>query len=453
MQTDNSSEKIKVYCAEHQTICEVKAKSRLVCTVEEHTLSTDFPQAEFWEYCCDCQTFLPTKLGVGGAAIANCPNCDREAARRFVCRSCKTAAFESDEPARGKIYRLQTENGIEPSCPGCRTNSQNEAAVLHKCREIKSEFFTSRPICPFCLENTIVVNAPVKAAPSANAMQICPQCQAENIHTAIFCGKCKYQLQKGVAVANLGSDVNKTQLLGSLCPNCSTPIPPDSGFCGECGQAVKKAAPPPPPPPPKFKAAVLSSDAQISPTTVSTSNNAVRNMFIGVGAFCLFIVVLAVVSNTSKSSSSSYNSNTNSAVVVNSNTRMANGRSSNTTSNSQVTVSKTPNKSSSDSRIGKTGTLTRDANLRETANKDSYKLGTHYRGARIKILDVETVPNSLGGTTDWFKIEVTSYGESMDANNYGQSKDPGSEDVGWINSYPEIYENYRKTRVAIVDFD
>lgn len=90
----------------------------------------------------------------------------------------------------------------------------------------------------------------------------------------------------------------------------------------------------------------------------------------------------------------------------------------------------------------------------ESASKDSYLVGTHYRGAKVTILDVTTVPNSLGGTTDWYKIEVTSYGSSMAPDKYGENgKDPGSGDVGWVNSYPEVYENNRKVRRTLIDFD
>jgi predicted amidophosphoribosyltransferase len=459
METEDTLKKIKVYCFEHQTTCEAKAKPQIVCTIEEHTLSNDFPYADFWEYCCDCQTFLPTKPDIVGKVSSSCPNCDRSAARRFVCGHCKIAAFDSDEPARGKTYNLSGTAGIKPNCPGCQTISQKDAAILHNCKHIKSEFFTSRPTCPFCLEDTILaVSEPEPTATKVvlgNAAQ-CPQCQAWNLPTSAFCGKCKHQLLSSVAVSNLGTDINKTQLLGSLCPNCSTPVPPDSDFCGECGQAVKKAIPPPPPPPPpKITGEPSIINLPDSSPTNSASNTAVRNVAIGVGGFFLFIIILAVVSNTSKSSSSSaYNSNTNSAIVVNNNSRMSNSRSVNTLSPTKTAVSSTPNKSNSDSRIGKTGTLNIDSNLRETAGKDSNWVGTHYRGARIKILDVEIVTNANGSTTDWFKIEVISYGNSMDPNKYGDSgKDAGSEDVGWVNSYPEVYEDSRKKRVILISLD
>jgi hypothetical protein len=56
--------------------------------------------------------------------------------------------------------------------------------------------------------------------------------------------------------------------------------------------------------------------------------------------------------------------------------------------------------------------------------------------------------------TDWYKIEVTSYGNSMDPAKYGEyGKDPGSGDVGWINSYPEVFEGNRRVRRTSIDFD
>lgn len=440
---------LRVFCPTHEAAFETAESPKILCEITEHALSVGFPNSEFWEFCCNCETFAPSLLDKGEKARKTCYGCSNEISKFFACSNCKTVAFECDAHTKGKSYTINAD-GIEPACPGCGTALQNSAVALHQCKEIETGIFTSRSNCPFCLEKI----AQQKPAVTANAMQICLQCGTENPTSSAFCGKCRYQLRGDVTVAKLGTDVNKTQMLGSLCPNCSTPVPPESDFCGECGQAVKKAfTPPPPPPPPKKSSAdVLTYEAQTSPIATRSPNNNMRNIVIGIGAVFAFFIIIAIFSNASKSPGGSYNTNTSSNTAANSNSRVSNSRSSKTTS--EVSVSKTPNKSSSDSRIGKTGTLSRDTNLRESASKDSYLVGTHYRGAKVTILDVTTVPNSLGGTTDWYKIEVTSYGSSMAPDKYGENgKDPGSGDVGWVNSYPEVYENNRKVRRTLIDFD
>ena len=440
-------EQIRVFCPKHEFSFVTAPTAEIQCRMDAHALALDFPQGEWWGFCCDCQTFFPSSLHDGKNAETNCPSCERQIVRRFACSQCKVASVESDGNERKKLYHVDSQTGIEPACPACKT--VNADAEKHDCAKIGAMILTARQICPFCeknLRSTAAIQSPKEVVD-------CPQCGASNPPTANFCGKCNYQLKEDVE--RLGDDVNKTQLLGSLCPKCSTPIPPDSGFCGECGQAVKKVIPPPPPPPPPQATAANfpQNSEQPVPAVSSVSNNNLRNVFIGVGAVVGFFVLVGIISSVSKSSSVS---SSNSNVLVKSNTnsvsKSTNSRSDNSSANYKPAVSNTPNDSTADSRIGKTGTINMDCNLRESASKDSSWVGTHYRGASIKILDVATVPSSYGGTTDWFKIEVVSYGNSMDPAKYGQyGKDDGSEDVGWVNSYPEVYEGNRKVRRQLVN--
>jgi ribosomal protein L40E len=446
---------LRIFCPTHEAVFETAESPKILCEITEHALSVGFPNSEFWEFCCNCETFTPSLLDKGEKARKSCYGCGNEISKYFACSSCKIVVFESDAQTKGKSYTINA-GGIEPRCPGCRTNLQNGAMALHQCREIETRIVTSRSDCPFCLEKTVAAKTQQRAEVAANTMQICSQCGADNAAASSFCGKCRHQLRGDVTVAKLGTDINKTQILGSLCPNCSTPVPPKSDFCGECGQAVKKASAPPPPPPPKKNSEdVLTYGTQTSPIADFAPNNNMRNIvFGGIGAVFAFIIIITIVSILSKPSSGSYDSNVNSGSLGNSNWTMTNTRQSNKTTTSQISISKTPNKSSSDSKIGKTGALSRDANLRETASKDSSWIGTHYKGARVTILDVTTVPNSLGGTTDWYKIEVTAYGNSMAPDKYGEyGKDPESADVGWVNSYPEVFEGNRKVRRTLIDFD
>jgi hypothetical protein len=125
------------------------------------------------------------------------------------------------------------------------------------------------------------------------------------------------------------------------------------------------------------------------------------------------------------------------------------------TNRSTPYLSETPNTSNPDHRIGYTGRLTRDMVLRETpGGLDSIrKIGVHYQGARVKILDVQPAVDTKGNTFGWYKVQITAYGVSMDPKKGNQGKDPGSSDVGWIHSYPNISQNNTVQRVNSVQFD
>jgi hypothetical protein len=307
---------LRIFCPTHEAAFEVAEGPKILCEITEHTLSVGFPNSEFWEFCCNCETFTPSRLDRGEKARNNCYGCGNEIAVRFVCANCKIVGFECNAQTKGKSYSINA-NGIKPACPGCQSLTQNGILVLHQCKEIETNILTARSDCPFCLEKTEAGNARGQVAPTVNATQVCPNCGAEKLQGAIFCGRCRYQLQTDVTVTNLGSAVNKTQLLGSLCPNCSTPIPPESGFCLQCGQAVKKAIPPPPPPPPRK----ISNEPLLSVNApaASTADNTTRNILIGGGGVLLLIVIVVIVSNVSKPTDTSYNPNANYTAAGNTN--------------------------------------------------------------------------------------------------------------------------------------
>lgn len=95
------------------------------------------------------------------------------------------------------------------------------------------------------------------------------------------------------------------------------------------------------------------------------------------------------------------------------------------------TMANTANNSASTSQ--RTGRLTTDSNLRSESNKDSASLGIHYKGAKIRILDETSFTNDTGELSTWYKIRVTEYGCSVNAN-LGCGKDPNSSDEGWVNA-------------------
>jgi uncharacterized OB-fold protein len=427
---------LRVFCPIHEASFEVADTPKIFCEITGHTLSSDFPNAEFWEFCCNCDTFSPSKLGKGENARSTCFSCQNDISKRFICTSCKTVSFAGEKSSKGQVYFISAE-GIGPSCPGCGTLAQK--TLLHNCSDAGAEFLTARETCPFCLEKTSVgFILPDKQRVGA-ANDSCPNCHAVNPPSALFCGKCRERLRFDVEVANPGTDVSRTQLLGSLCPNCSTPVIPGFPFCGECGQAVKTpaaAAPPPPPPPPSPESITRDySSTDLSGTPGSEPGMNRIALVVG-GLVVLALVIIVGVSIGGRSSSSGNNSSLS-------------------TPRPTPMISGTPNTSKGDSRIGKIGRLSTDMNLRAYpgATDSNPKIGTHYRNARVRILDVESVKDSKGNMYDWFKIQVTEYGQSADPNFAGQSKDPGSPDVGWIHSYPNVSLNSTEERKYSVNFD
>ncbi len=457
---------LRIFCPIHEAGFEAPGTPKILCEITGHSLSTNFPNGEVWEFCCNCETYSLSGMGKGEKARSYCFSCQNEISRRFACSDCQVVSFECGTKSRGQKYAVTAE-GIKPACPGCQMAMGNPQVLRHECDDIGVPFFTTRETCPFCLEGTSVAfvmpNAPAPTAASTAATTGCPNCHAPIPIGTSFCGKCRFQL-RSVPVENRGSGFSRTQALGSLCPNCSTPIPQDSDFCGECGQAVKSSVLPPPPPPPPRRVSTTGIDsgkgtddreifqAELSDVSSIGKPDAVANVLnnplfkiIGftVGGIFLITLVIIALRPTSETAANSTN-NVGSASTK-----------PNTTKPSTPSVKETPNSNNADYRIGKTAYLVRDTNLRDYAGNidDSGKIGTHYRDARIRILDVVSVTDKDGNSFDWFKIQVLSTGTSMDANNAHLDKNPGSQDVGWIHSTPTIYIGSSRTRGTAVRFE
>jgi hypothetical protein len=147
----SSPQKIRVYCTSHSLGFSTERARRIQCESSRHDLDHDFPRGEFWEYCCDCQSFIQSSFVKGGKAETECIVCDRQTSRRFVCAECHVVSYESDKPARGKSVSLIAKGSPQPVCPGCQ---QIPAAKLrsHSCEVIGADFLTGRDSCPFCQE-------------------------------------------------------------------------------------------------------------------------------------------------------------------------------------------------------------------------------------------------------------------------------------------------------------
>lgn len=307
---------LKIFCPQHQAVFEVQENAKIVCEIREHALSNNFPKEEFWEYCCDCQTFFPSQLEVGGKAKAACPQCERPTTSRFVCGECKVVAFDSGEDTKGKQFHLDQEGfAVEPSCPGCLTEFTGEKLHLHKCAEIDAVFATPREICPFCKKETVKPKpkTKVKAPPVVK----CPKCQTNNEADSFFCNNCGEELRSNPQLVKRGTATAKTQLLGNLCPNCGASNQIGSPFCVGCGQALKveenkpKADTSLPPPIPQTAAATQAwsgagASTAVNPSAVKPGNGKGCLIAVGVviGLIFLCVALQGIMSNKNRSDSS-----------------------------------------------------------------------------------------------------------------------------------------------------
>ncbi len=79
------------------------------------------------------------------------------------------------------------------------------------------------------------------------------------------------------------------------------------------------------------------------------------------------------------------------------------------------------------------GRLATDSNIRSEANKDAASLGIHFKNAKIKILDEKSYLRD-GENVTWYRIQVTEYGCSVDANLGCGKNSPSDSDEGWVNA-------------------
>jgi hypothetical protein len=279
------------------------------------------------------------------------------------------------------------------------------------------------------------------------AKMVCPTCGQSYSDELLYC------LSDGTALVEERDDEVETVAHPRIvidpfaaasheyCPSCGTQNKVGSRFCKKCGQPIADDAatvnvvPPPPPQPVYVEAPRRRGYGAI-----------IAGIFAGTGLLLLLIVIGIIVA---------WNWNSSTAVNVNTQTPTPTRSPTPKTSSPTPTVDNSNANAATGSRIGKTGTLTTDANLRESADPTSPKVGTHYKGAKVRVLEVAEVPNDEGTTSIWYHVVVTSYGTSVDPNNAGLDKDPASSDEGWINSNPKVWDPAKKAQVhkRTVNFD
>ena len=455
METGNLTRKLKIFCPTHQSVFEVDEKPQIACEIREHALSNDFPKSEFWEYCCDCQTFSPSSFGTGGKVKNACPHCERTTERRFLCDECKIVSYDSDEETKGKVFSISAEKGSEPNCAGCQKSFVGAKILQHKCTDIEGALLTNRQDCPFCQKSVLIQPAPpkkVEPLPTAGAtMKIggkidstqCSKCGHWGNSARAVCGKCGAQIGRLGAGVAAGSAVPKTQLLGSICPNCGAGNDADSVFCVNCGQALKTVPqtetetktvanpifPTNMPPIPvsqtnTFSASAGQSAAAPNFTPKKTSPDSKMPLFIIMGAVAFLIVVGLIAFNSKKTNSDNYTTVSPSP------------------SSSSRTNSPTPYKSNSPSPlIGRKGRLTTNLNIRGSSGKYSEIWGTHYEGARVQILEVESFYADDGEYVTWYRVKVLENGYDQKTGNGNGNNWERNGNFGWMEAEMEGWMN------------
>lgn len=159
---------MRVFCPEHRKSFSVPRRNPIRCENRGHILGElDFRgQASqlvdvCWEYCCNCEHFWPSDI-----AHEQCPVCNRQIARRYLCDRCYTFSLESQTPAAVKNFTLTTEGAPHPSCPGCLQETTADVLVYeHQCKLLGVSFTTAFRSCPVCRD--LIAGAP--SFPISNA--------------------------------------------------------------------------------------------------------------------------------------------------------------------------------------------------------------------------------------------------------------------------------------------
>ncbi|CAN5744197.1 hypothetical protein BH20ACI4_BH20ACI4_22910 [soil metagenome] len=260
-------------------------------------------------------------------------------------------------------------------------------------------------------------------------MKNCPGCQNQYSDEYDFCLKDGTRLVSNIAqVMPLGA---VTQSL-NFCGKCAAPMTAEFAFCKKCGT-----------PRSNFQGqTVVVPTVQTSPVNVGDSfespnrwewfENNKPLVIVGAVLVILPLLIGVFVYSTSSNNNAQMMSNTNlsrSNTVV---TALKNTDSGYRTNSNYTTSNQTYSNSGSGIN-GETGRLTTDLNLRDEPNKYAYSVGIHFKDARVIVL--ETASYELeGAVATWYRIRVTEFGCSVDANLGCGKNSPNDADEGWVNS-------------------
>lgn len=216
------------YCSAHQVRFHAFPAEVIQCDQGSHTLASGFPNESLWTYCCACATFSAYEPAVHNSQVAECPVCERQVVKRFLCHSCNVITIESATLIHRKTHSIDS-RGVKPVCPGC--GSGTAAKILpHDCSELGISFLTARPSCEFC---ELPIASDAQQHDAAGGEMVCDSCGAALVAPYRFCRKCgKAQLQSE-------SDDSDQELVDEE-PNDLDPA--SDWIDPSCGEAIDEAA-------------------------------------------------------------------------------------------------------------------------------------------------------------------------------------------------------------------
>lgn len=146
-----------VYCPEHTDTFWVPQTDPVLCQTVRHYLgrlpslqrsAEPAPLTEFWEYCCSCQTFWPSKID--GKVREKCPVCSNVRSVHYWCNSCLTLSSDSAAPSRRQVFTISQDGLPLPNCPGCYRSVAFSGLYEHECKTLQVCFSSALDICPCC---------------------------------------------------------------------------------------------------------------------------------------------------------------------------------------------------------------------------------------------------------------------------------------------------------------
>lgn len=454
METNKLNQAIKIHCPTHGSIFEMDSTPQINCDTVEHSLSNGFPISEYWEYCCDCQTFTPSTFGAGGKAKSSCFNCNRKSVNFFLCDECKIVSYDSNENTKGKIYKLDAKDGMLPDCVGCQKSFLGIKIYQHKCEDIDGSYLSCRNECPFCLKLIRIQSPSTKTSnkesdntqtKNQSEQNQCPNCNSTNPITAPFCGNCGQQLLSNISDIKFGTSQAKTKLLGSICPNCGGVSNKGIPFCGNCGQALKTNSEMTTPsntftvPNPSVSIIpdnLIDNTIQTDRTVEKKNNSNIVYGGIIAGIVFLGIAFITAISINNTTEISGSNTNVNDSIAPDSNVGLVNNpKAPSPTIKPTTTEELSP-------FIGRKGRLTTNVNVRTASNKFSQVIGTHYENAKIEVLDAESYYSDDREYVTWYKVKILEDGYDSKTgngrgNNWEREGNFGwmeAKKLGWMNS-------------------
>ncbi|MFN6962334.1 MAG: hypothetical protein ACK4S4_01060 [Pyrinomonadaceae bacterium] len=257
----------------------------------------------------------------------------------------------------------------------------------------------------------------------------CSSCGLANRGTSKFCKKCGAPMTGPGGQPAIGLAGNA---LFGYAPQFGSPTPPSSPHQPLAG------APSVPEETIAFQPNVFTPPQPYAASIGSTDNS--RQTTVNVVTILVTAVLIGGVIIYSKQADNASNSaggaNADRPVKTN---RATPSYSSNASSSNTVTNS---NDSSHSWVIGREGVLTENANIRSASNRTAQVIGTHYQGARVRVLEVDSYPTDDGYAT-WYRVQVLQDGCDSQGNLGCGNNWERDGYFGWMEAQREGWMNAR----------